>query len=103
MVADICLQNFLMYAKRLFMQDFLKTMKILHRMIQCFNERIHESKRSVFCEVVWRTDRLYERNGFFELSGLTEMMTQTKEEMEKEDSKVTKMPKDHKKKSTGTK
>lgn len=42
-------------------------------------------------------------DGFFELSGLTEMMTQTKEEMEKEDSKVTKMPQDHKKKSTGTK
>lgn len=42
-------------------------------------------------------------DGFFELSGLTEMMKQTKEEMEKEDSKVTKMPQDHKKKSTGTK
>lgn len=44
-----------------------------------------------------------EDDGFFDLSGLTEMMEEMNKTMVKESKKVTKIPQDHKKKSTGTK
>lgn len=65
-------------------------------------EHMKENKLS-FIKMYSELESCMEEDGFFDLSGLTEMLTQTKEKTKQQEEKVTKMPQDHKKKSTGTK
>lgn len=57
------------------------------------------SYRKLFEEI----KQCMEDDGFFDLSGLTEMMNEMNQSMEEQAKKLPKQPQDHKKKSTSTK
>lgn len=61
-----------------------------------------ENKLS-FVKLYGELTECMEDDGFFDLSGLKDMLVQAKESMEQTDGKTIKMPKDHMKKQTGTK
>lgn len=61
-----------------------------------------ENKLS-FVKLYGELTECMEDDGFFDLSGLKDMLVQAKESMEQKSENTVKMPKDHMKKQTGTK